>query len=62
MAVTIVVDTNVFIGTPWEGNSPNREVIRGCLTGHYRPLMGAALLHEYEDIRNYVSSTPEDPS
>jgi uncharacterized protein len=28
----------------------NREVLRACLLGKARPLMGAALFHEYEDL------------
>ena len=45
----IVVDTNVFVGACL-GKGPSSVVIEGCLTGRFVPLMGAALLAEYEDV------------
>lgn len=45
-----VVDTNVFIGAILSPAGENREVLRACLLGKARPLMGAALFHEYEDL------------
>jgi putative PIN family toxin of toxin-antitoxin system len=47
--VLIVVDTNVFVGACL-GKGPSSMVVQACLTGRYSPLMGAALLAEYEDV------------
>jgi putative PIN family toxin of toxin-antitoxin system len=47
--VLLVVDTNVFIGACL-GKGPSSVVVEGCLTGRFVPLMGAALLAEYEDV------------
>ena len=44
-----MVDTNVFVGACL-GKGPSSMVIEGCLTGRFVPLMGAALLAEYEDV------------
>lgn len=45
----IVVDTNIFVGACIGAGAASR-VIEGCLTQRFRPLMGAALLAEYEDV------------
>jgi putative PIN family toxin of toxin-antitoxin system len=50
MPPRIVVDTNVFIGAILSPAGANREILRACLLGKARPLMGAALFHEYEDL------------
>jgi putative PIN family toxin of toxin-antitoxin system len=50
MPPRIVVDTNVFIGAILNPAGENRELLRSCLHGRTRPLMGAALFHEYEDL------------
>ncbi len=50
MGVTIVVDTNVFIGAIVRDRGLNRELIRRCLLGEYQPLMGTALFLEYESV------------
>jgi uncharacterized protein len=50
MPPRIVVDTNVFISALLRPAGENREVLRVCLQGKARPLMGAALFHEYEDL------------
>jgi uncharacterized protein len=50
MSPRIVVDTNVFIAAILSPAGENREVVRACLLGEARPLMGAALFHEYEDL------------
>jgi putative PIN family toxin of toxin-antitoxin system len=47
--VQIVVDTNVFVGACLGAGASN-EVIAQCLRGEAMPLMGAALLAEYEDV------------
>jgi uncharacterized protein len=50
----IVVDTNVFVGACLGTGAANR-VVANCLTGAYLPLMGAALLAEYEDVLGRVA-------
>jgi putative PIN family toxin of toxin-antitoxin system len=45
----IVVDTNVFVGACL-GTGPSSRVVEACLTQRFQPLMGAALLAEYEDV------------
>jgi predicted nucleic acid-binding protein len=47
--VSIVVDTNVFVGACLGAGASN-EVIARCLRGEATPLMGTALLAEYEDL------------
>jgi uncharacterized protein len=46
----IVVDTSVFISALIGPSGPAREVIRRCLKGDYRVLMGNALFTEYESV------------
>jgi putative PIN family toxin of toxin-antitoxin system len=60
----IVVDTNVFIGAILSPEGENRDVLRACLLGRARPLMGAALFHEYEDLlgrSGLMSKSPLTP-
>lgn len=45
----IVVDTNVFVGACMGVGASNR-VVRECISGRLTPLMGTALLTEYEDV------------
>lgn len=45
----IVVDTNVFVGACL-GTGPSSRLIEACLDQRFLPLMGAALLAEYEDV------------
>lgn len=45
----IVVDTSVFVGACL-GTGASSRVIRACLDQRFQPLMGAALLAEYEDV------------
>jgi putative PIN family toxin of toxin-antitoxin system len=47
---TLVIDTNILTAACLKINGSARQVIRRCLTGHYRPLIGAALFTEYEDV------------
>jgi putative PIN family toxin of toxin-antitoxin system len=44
------IDTNVFAGALVGGTGYNRRVIRACLSGRLKPLMGHALFLEYEDV------------
>ncbi len=46
---TVVIDTNVFVGACLGAGASN-EVIALCLRGEVTPLMGTALLAEYEDV------------
>ncbi|MDD5057479.1 MAG: putative toxin-antitoxin system toxin component, PIN family [Sideroxydans sp.] len=45
----IVVDTNVLVGACL-GTGAASHVIAACLRGQCKPLMGTALLTEYEDV------------
>lgn len=47
--VRIVVDTNVFVGACL-GKGPSNQVVERCLEQHFEPLMGSALLAEYEGV------------
>lgn len=50
MVTRVVIDTSVFIAALIGQGGPNREVLRRCLTGKYHPLMGNALIADYEDV------------
>lgn len=43
------IDTNVFVGACL-GVGASNAVIAACLQGQHTPLMGTALLAEYEDV------------
>lgn len=45
----IVVDTNVFVGACM-GVGASAKVIELCITGLVKPVMGSALVMEYEDV------------
>jgi putative PIN family toxin of toxin-antitoxin system len=45
----IVIDTNVFVGACLGLGAPNR-LIADCIAGQHIPLMGTALLAEFEDV------------
>ena len=47
---TVVIDTNVFISALNKADTPPRSVLRLCFKHRLMPLMGMALLTEYEDI------------
>lgn len=49
MPAAIVVDTDVFVAALLGGGAAN-EVIAGCLSGRFEPLMGVALYAEYESV------------
>jgi len=61
MPPRIVVDTNVFIGAILSPAGQNRQVLRACLLGRARPLMGAALFHEFEDLLGRASLMAKSP-
>lgn len=46
----IVVDTSVFISALIGKPGASREILRQCLHGQYKPLMGTSLFHEYESV------------
>ena len=46
----IVVDTNVLVSAILSPDGAAREVLRRCLAGHARPLVGNALFLEYEEV------------
>jgi len=45
----VVIDTNVFVGA-CIGSGASNEVIRACLQHRFIPLMGEALLAEFEAV------------
>jgi len=45
----VVIDTNIFVGACLGAGASN-EVVALCLRGEVVPLMGTALLAEYEDV------------
>ena len=48
--VTVVLDTNVLVAALLRGGRVTRRVLRACLTQAYQPVIGPALLAEYEDV------------
>lgn len=46
----VVIDTNIFVSALMNGSSAPREILRLALLGEIMPLMGNALLAEYEDV------------
>ena len=50
MVQRIVVDTNVLVSAVLSRDGAAREVLRRCLTGAARPLIGNALFLDYEDV------------
>lgn len=49
MTLRVVIDTDVFVSACL-GTGAAGAVIAACLTGRCRPLMGVALMAEYEDV------------
>jgi putative PIN family toxin of toxin-antitoxin system len=47
---TLVLDTNVLVAALLRGGGSARAVLRACLRSHYQPVLGPALLAEYEDV------------
>ena len=50
VVVTIVMDTNVLVAALLRGGGTARAVLRACLRSQYQPVLGPALLAEYEDV------------
>lgn len=47
---TLVIDTNILVASLLRGGGGTRRVLRACLAGDYQPVIGPALLAEYEDV------------
>jgi predicted nucleic acid-binding protein len=45
-----VLDTNILVAALLRGGGSGRAVLRACLRGLYQPVLGPALLAEYEDV------------
>jgi len=57
----VVIDTNVLTGALLKPAGHNRRVVRACLEGKWKPLIGQALFLEYEDVlgrRHLYHSSP----
>lgn len=48
--ICIVLDTNVLVSALLRGGRAARAILRACLTAQYRPVIGPALMAEYEDV------------
>ena len=46
----LVLDTNVLVAALLRGGGSGRAVLRACLNDLYQPVLGPALLAEYEDV------------
>ena len=46
----VVLDTNILVAALLRGGGGARAVLRAGLTPHYQPVLGPALLAEYEDV------------
>lgn len=60
MVPTVVIDTNVFVSACL-GSGPANAVLGACVSGKCRPLVGPALLAEYEDVLSRPSLWQESP-
>lgn len=50
MRPIIVVDTSVLVAGLLSARGRSREVLRGCLTRRFQPLIGTAMLTEFEAV------------
>jgi len=46
----LVIDTNILVASLLRGDGVARTVLRACLLGLYQPVIGPALIAEYEDV------------
>lgn len=46
----VVLDTNIVVAALLRSGGSARAVLRSCLNGQYQPVLGPALLAEYEDV------------
>ncbi|MEJ7669791.1 MAG: putative toxin-antitoxin system toxin component, PIN family [Casimicrobiaceae bacterium] len=51
---TVVLDTNILVASLLRGGGSARAVLRACLNRQYQPVLGPALLAEYEDVLGRV--------
>ena len=47
---TVLLDTNVLVAALLRGGGSARAALRACLNDHCQPVLGPALLAEYEDV------------
>ena len=47
---SVVIDTNVLVAALRRGGGPNRRILRLCFESRLRPVVGQALLTEYESL------------
>ena len=47
---TVVVDANILVAALLRGGGSARAVLKACLRGACQPVLGPALLAEYEDV------------
>lgn len=52
---TIVLDTNVLVAALLRGGGSARAVLRACLTADLQPVLGPALLAEFDDVLGRTS-------
>lgn len=50
MGENLVIDSSVLVSALIGEEGPNREVLRRCFLGEYKPLISNALFSEYEDL------------
>ncbi len=50
MVNTVVIDTNVFVSALLKAETAPRQIVRLCLSEELKPLMGNALLAEFEEL------------
>jgi len=50
MMPTVVLDTNILVSALLRRGGTARAVLRACLSAQYSPVLGPALLAEYEDV------------
>jgi len=55
-----VIDTNVLVSACL-GSGPSNSVVRACLQGRVQPVIGAALLAEYEDLFGRIAWAEASP-
>ena len=51
----VVIDTNVLVSALLGQGGMSRRVVRACLAGELQPVLGPALLAEYEDVFSRAS-------
>ena len=51
----VLLDTHVLVAALLRGGGSARAVLRACLNLHYQPVLGPALLAEYDDVLGRAS-------